>query len=348
MPMMDPATLRILDANIDRAREALRVIEDFARFVRDDQAVVAEVKHLRHQLRDIVTACDADALLSARDIGNDVGTGIKTPAELSRTSHDDVVRAACVRLQEASRVLSEYGKLVSPQVATVAEQIRYRAYAIEQTLVLRSTLREKLRSSALYVLVTAELCAGTWETTLRAAIAGGAGIIQLREKELPDAELLARARQAREITASAGALLIVNDRPDIARVCGADGVHVGQDDLSVAEVRRVAGGNLLVGKSTHTLEQFEAASREEPDYLAVGPMFATSTKPQEHIAGVETLRAVRSRTALPLVAIGGIRPEHADELFAAGADALAVCSAVIAQPDVEAAAGAFVKHAARR
>lgn len=342
---MDADALRIIDANINRTRETLRVIEDYARFVLDDGDAAAAVKRCRHELHGLVAAAGRDALLAARDIVGDVGRELKTAGELHRGSMGDVVRAAFGRLSEATRVLGEYGKLVAPEAARAAEALRYSAYELEQRIVLRGTLRARFRQVRLYVLLTESLCRRPWLEAAAAAIRGGAGCVQLREKGLPDAELLRRARGLRDLTAAHGALLAVNDRPDIARLARADIVHVGQDDLPVRDVRRVAGAHVLVGKSTHTLAQFEAALAEAPDYLAVGPMFPSGTKPQEHIAGPQTLAAARQRTELPLVAIGGITAGSAAAVFAAGATCVAACAAVIAADDVEAAARALATAA---
>lgn len=335
---MDTEVLRIVDVNINRTREALRVIEDYARFVRDDGAAAAAVKRCRHDLRAVVAALGADALLAARDIVGDVGREVKTPEELRRAATEDVVRAAFGRISEALRVVSEYGKLVTPAAAEAAETLRYRVYELEQRVVLRGTLRARFRATRLYVLITEALCRGPWLDTARAAIRGGAGCVQLREKGLDSRELLHRARELRELTAAHDVLLAINDRPDIAKLAGADIVHVGQGDLGIRDVRRIAGGGILVGKSTHTAQQFAAALSEEPDYLAVGPMFPSETKPQEHVAGPETLEAVRPKTDLPLVAIGGITPENVAQVIAGGADCVAVCAAVVSAEDPEAAA----------
>lgn len=335
---MESAVLRVLDANLNRAREALRVIEDHARFVCDDADAAERVKHARHGLRRIVEMIGAQELLTARDIVSDVGRETKTAAELQRDSTDDVVRAAFARLTEAARVLGEHGKLATPAAAEAAEKLRYQAYELEQCVVLRATLRARFRRVRLYVLLTEALCKHGWYETAEAALRGGAGCLQLREKNLPDGELLERARRLRRLTSEHDALLAINDRPDIARLCGADIVHVGQEDMSVAEARRIAGANLLIGKSTHTPEQFDAALAEDPDYLAVGPMFASTTKPQKHIAGPETLRQVSGRTELSLVAIGGITAANATEVVRAGAACICVCSAAIGADDVQEAA----------
>lgn len=342
---MDADVLRILDVNVNRTREALRVVEDYARFTLDDAAAASAVKRCRHDLRGVVAALGADALLTARDIVGDVGRDVKTPTELRRDTMEDVVRAAFARLTESTRVLGEYGKVVSADAAAAAEQLRYRVYELEQRVVLRGARRRRFRDVRLYVLITAALCRRPWLETAAAAIDGGAGCLQLREKGLTDRELLDRAHRLRELTRQRGVLLAVNDRPDLARLAGADIVHVGQDDLSVREVRHVAGAAVLVGKSTHTPAQFDAALAEEPDYLAVGPMFASETKPQAHIAGPETLVAVRSKTDLPLVAIGGITTANAARVVAAGAICLAVCADVISADDPAAAARAILAAA---
>ncbi len=193
-------------------------------------------------------------------------------------------------------------------------------------------MADKFDTVKLYVLLTEALCLGDWYETAEAALAGGAGAIQLREKQLADAELLDRARRIRELCERYEALLIINDRPDIVLAAGAHGVHLGLDDVPVEEARRMLGDEHIIGVSTHTVEQAKLAVADLPDYIAVGPMFASHTKPQDHIAGPETLAAVRRLTSLPLVAIGGITLENA--AHCAPADALAVCSAVISVADV--------------
>lgn len=338
---MDAEILRIIDVNINRAREALRVVEDYARFVLDDPDAAGTSKRCRHELRTISDALGADALLAARDIVSDVGRHVKTTAESQRGSTEDVVQAAFSRVSEAARALGEYGKLLSPVAASAGENLRYRVYELEQRIVLRGTLRRRLRDTRLHVLVTEALCRRPWLETVAAAIRGGAGCIQLREKQLDDGELLRRARELRALTAEHDVLLAINDRPDIAKLARADIVHVGQEDLSVREIRRIGGASILVGKSTHTVAQFEAAVVEEPEYLAVGPMFQSETKSQEHIPGPQMLAAVRTRTELPLVAIGGITAASVAQVTAAGADSVAVCAPVITAEDVEAAARAI-------
>lgn len=350
--MLDESS-RILDVNVNRAREALRVIEDYARFARDDRALAAAAKHARHDLVAAITETGHDTLLRLRDVTGDVGRESKTAGELQRADARAVLRAAFGRLSESARVLGEFGKIAPagadatalPQAASLAEfaeRLRYKAYEWEQALLGRGELRSRFRSTKLYVILTASLCQRDWLETAEAALRGGAGCLQLREKSLPDRELLARARRLRELTARHGALLIINDRPDIARLAYADGVHVGQEDLPVADVRRVLGGDRLIGTSTHTPEQLDAAVAEGSDYVAVGPMYASTTKPQSHVPGPALLNYATRQTDLPRVAIGGITATNASAVLTAGATCLCVCSAVISQDDPAEAAAALL------
>lgn len=338
---IDIRTLRILDANLNRAREALRVIEEHYRFTRDERSPAALLKQTRHDLQSLRQRIEQqvgpDQLLAARRTESDVGRDTKTSAEQSRDSNADVAKAAWGRLQEASRVVSEYGKLLAPAVAEQAEQLRYGAYELEQQLELRTPRLSRMVGSALYVLITESQCVRPWIETVDALLATELPLtLQLREKLLDDRQLLARAQLLRDRCTRSDTLLIINDRPDIARLVHADGIHLGQDDLPTDAARQIVGGEMLIGRSTHNINQAQAALTQPNatlDYLAVGPMFPSSTKPQSSIAGPETLREIRAISALPCVAIGGITPDNASTIRAAGADVLAVSSAVISSPD---------------
>lgn len=221
------------------------------------------------------------------------------------------------------------------------ERLRYQGYEVERRLAITIQARQRFGHVGLYVIITESLCRNGWLETAEAALRGGAQAIQLREKGLPDAELLARARQLVDLCREHGAMLIVNDRPDVAVAVGAHGVHVGQDDLPVAAVRRIVPARVIVGVSTHSIGQVRAASALAPDYIAVGPMFDSPTKPQGHIAGPATLREARKATSLPLVAIGGITRANVRQVLEATPCGICVCQDVIGQADVEGAARSF-------
>jgi thiamine-phosphate pyrophosphorylase len=171
------------------------------------------------------------------------------------------------------------------------------------------------------------------------AVRGGADIIQLRDKTCSPLELLRTARDLRTITRTSGTLFIVNDRLDVAIACGADGVHLGQDDMPVSTARQLAPPGIIIGASVGTVQEAREAERGGADYLALSPTFSTTSK---HDAGpghgLDRFREIRHAVSIPVVAIGGIDRQNAKDVIAAGADGIAVISAVVSRPDITAAA----------
>jgi thiamine-phosphate pyrophosphorylase len=332
---------RVLDAGANRAREALRVLEDYARFVLDDAFLTGELKRLRHDLTAALIAY-APHLLEARDTEGDVGTGLTTPAEHTRGSLAEVVRANGQRLQEALRSLEEFGKVRDARLGEAVEQVRYRAYTLERALAVGADARRRLADARLYVLLSGAGCTAALNWTIAEAAAGGAGVVQLREKGLCDRELLERCRQVRRWTRKAGVLFIVNDRADVARLMGADGVHLGQDDLPVHEARRLLGPDALIGVSTHTVEQVRRAVLDGASYIGVGPTFPSGTKEFAELAGLKFVREALPETTLPAFVIGGVNAATVGEAVAAGARRVAVGEAVARADDPRAAAAALV------
>jgi thiamine-phosphate pyrophosphorylase len=316
---------------------------EYARFVLDDAGLTAAIKETRHALAHEVERMSARAKAGGlpivyRDIVGDVGREISTESEYQRADTAQVVVAAGKRLSEALRAIEEYGKIIDPGFAATIETIRYQGYELERRLALTIQARQRFGDVRLYVLLTEELCKKGWFETAEAALRGGADCLQLREKKLSDREHLDRAKRLVNLCREHGAMLIINDRPDVAAASGANGVHVGQDDLPVSAVRRIVPATCVIGVSTHTIEQVQSAAEQLPDYIAVGPIFDSPTKSQDHIAGPVKLAEARKLTSLPLVAIGGIMEANASTVLAAAPCCLCVCQAVIAQIDVQAAA----------
>lgn len=191
----------------------------------------------------------------------------------------------------------------------------------------------------LYVVTDAGLSRGrSHRAVIEAAIIGGATIVQYREKHASTRQMIEEALELRDLTRRAGVPLTVNDRVDVALAVDADGVHVGQDDMPVALARRLIG-NKLLGVSVHSLSEALQAVRDGADYLGVGPIFATTTKPDAGPPiGLDGLRAIRQHVSIPIVAIGGINQDNAADVVRAGVDGIAVVSAVVAADDVTAAA----------
>ncbi len=335
-PSFSGPILRLIDANANRAREALRVLEDYARFVLSDEPLSRQIKTLRHELTAVLRIPLSEAIVH-RDTPGDVGTGIKTPTEQVRRDLADVVTAAGKRAGEALRAIEEFLKTSSPSDAAKIETLRYRLYTIEQQLAL--TLRpQRFAAVRLYVLITKSACKRSWLQTADLAIQGGADCLQLREKQLPDGELFDRAVQLVRLCRKHGVLCIINDRADIALAADADGVHLGQDDLPALQGRKIIGSRKILGISTHNLDQAHRAVTDGADYIGVGPVFKSATKPQDFVGGLEYAAAAARQIALPKVAISGIGPENVDKVLAAGIGAVAVTAAVTAADDVAAAA----------
>ena len=334
----DMSVARLLDAAANRAREGLRVAEDYCRFVLDDALLCGELKSVRHELTAVLGNFPADTLLEARDTLGDVGTGLSTKVEGERGSPALVVQANLKRLQEALRSLEEFGKLHGPDIARTLELLRYRSYTLEKAILTGVSARERLGEARLYLLVTAVQCLGPLEPTIAEAVAGGVDIVQLREKGLCDRDLLERARQVRRWTRQANILFIVNDRPDIARLVDADGIHLGQDDLPVREARRVLGPDALIGVSTHNLEQLRQAVLDGASYVGIGPTFASGTKDFTELAGLEYVRAASAATTLPAFVIGGIDATNIAQVVAAGGSRVAVGQAILRAETPRAAA----------
>jgi thiamine-phosphate pyrophosphorylase len=345
---MERAAYRIVDANFNRAREALRVMEEYCRFALNSGALSERAKRLRHELCAAVGRLDLGKLMAGRDTVGDVGVGQKVEGQLERATVKDCFTAAARRLTEALRALAEMAQIEDKAVADAVERLRYEAYTLEKDILLFSEPVEKFHRVQLYVIITSNLPAEVLSLTSRCA-AGGADCLQLRAKEIPDDRLFALAVEFVEICREMGALSIINDRADVAAAAGADGVHLGQNDLPVEQVRRLQLSPLIIGRSTHSLQELEAAcgfpnatprvwgpGPALPSYVSLGPAFPTATKPGIEIAGPNYIRQGLERlaeTGISHVAIGGITPENVEQVIEAGAQRVAVCSVVTKAAD---------------
>jgi thiamine-phosphate pyrophosphorylase len=329
---VDLEALRVIDANLNRSRESLRILDDYARFVLNDSILTEELKKLRHDLVEATQYIKPLQFLAARNTPEDVGVDLTAGTEYVRESVANVALVNFKRLQESLRSVEEFSKVLGGELCRAIEKIRYRTYTLEGSLFRGTSARERLKTANLYALLTGSKCACTLDWTIAEAAEGGVSIFQLREKELPDRELLERAKRVRKWTRDAGVLFIMNDRVDLAKLCEADGVHLGQDDLSVAAARKILGPDALIGISTHTLEQVRKAVLDGADYLGIGPTFPSKTKEFEQLAGLEFIHAASEATTLPSFALGGINLDNVHEVKAAGASRIAV-SAVLCESD---------------
>jgi thiamine-phosphate pyrophosphorylase len=337
--------LRVVDANLNRAVEALRVVEEHARFVRAEPGLARRLQGVR---RDIARAIEgagvlAGERLAARDVAGDPGRPDDSAAgeQPGRSSVSDLLLANVSRAKEALRTLEEWTKLVAPEACDALARARYAVYALEPELLL---LRPSLEGRGVYVLSLAEQA--------RLCLEGGVRLFQLRHKSLEGNALAAAARGLGELLASAGALLIVNDRPDVAVVAGAAGVHLGQGDLDPRDARRIVGPALLIGASAHDEAELRTALEAGVDHVGFGTLFSSPTKPDLGSQGLARLRALAPTCPVPIYGIGGVTAASAAAVIEAGAAGVAVSSAVLDADDparaarelVEVVAGALEKR----
>ena len=342
---MDNAVYRIIDANFNRAREALREIEEFCRFALNSKSLSGRTKDLRHQLCKSINQLDSGRLISSRDTLSDVGVAQVIPSQNSRDNLKDCLTAGCKRLVEALRVLSEVIQIHNKALAKQIEQLRYTAYTLEKDIVLTSEPFEKYRNVRLYIIITSNYPAEILSLASQCATSG-ADCIQLRAKEMQNDDLYATAIEFVKICRNNGVYSVINDRLDIAILSEADGIHFGQNDLPVECAKQLEQKPMIIGKSTHSIEQLQSACAEYPTYVGLGPVYATTTKPTAEPVGLDYVKKATDFLAdepVGHVAIGGITIENVEQVLNAGANCIAVSNAVTKTPDPSEACKAL-KH----
>lgn len=204
------------------------------------------------------------------------------------------------------------------------------------------TKKDFLHRIRLYVLISSSIATKSVKETARLVIGGGADAIQLREKTISDSEFRSLAGEVREITTKRGSLLIINDRVHVAREVNADGVHLGQQDMSVLEARNIIGDEKIIGVSAHSIIQARQAQKDGADYIAIGPIYPTRTKDYEPSIGIEVILEISGVVNIPCIAIGAITLENLDEVLNAGASRIAVCAAIIGSKDIYSSTKQFI------
>lgn len=335
---------RITDANLNRAAEASRILEEIARFLLDDKLLSEKLKNIRHKINNIQEK-NYDKYLSARDTLNDVGVDIKNTTE--RISLENIFKANIKRLQQALRTLSEY-YIENKNEKDLLEKLRYESYTLEK--IMWSKLKEKynqikLNEKKLYLVTNSD----NFETedgfldAVASALEGGVDILQLREKNRPANQVLELGKKVKLLCAQYDTTFIVNDRIDIAFALKADGVHLGQDDLDVKSAREILGENAIVGISTHAPEQALKAIEDGADYIGVGPVFSTPTKEGRTPVGLEYVQWASKNVNIPAFGIGGIDLENIEEVLKAGLKKIAVVRAIINAKSPRKAAEKFLE-----
>lgn len=325
--------LRVLDANLNRGREALRVIEEASRLGEEDVERFQALRDMRHHLArlEIAMGVTPQELTGARDSESDPGRALPPP---DHPDLDALITANFRRLQEACRVLEEYARLLG-KGADLAGEIRFLAYDLQKRVAAGDFTRQRLAGSLLCVLVGGTGDDAALTRQCESAIEGGADMVQLRDYRGPDGSLLSLCDRLASLCRDHDRLFVVNDRFDVALLCGAHGVHLGQGDLSPGRVREVVGKRLIIGVSTHDDAELDAA--KGADYVGVGTVFPSSRKPERPSLGVDDAARLFKKAASPAFPIGGITRKNIATLSEKGVYRAAISGGVVDDPDPAAA-----------
>ena len=330
---------RIIDANINRASEGLRVLEDVARFYYSNREAAQRLKVLRHSIRkntmDFLPQC-----LAERDSQNDVGLTVSKEVKVDdKTTLFELVTANFKRIQEALRVLEENLRLSGRyEISKLYEQYRFDTYSMEKEFFTASRASKRQKPLPPLYCITAEehSCGRSNIEVVEAMINAGVKIIQYREKDKKLLQKFNECLEIRRLTSEAGVTFIVNDDIDIAILVKADGVHIGQDDLPIEKVRELVGDEMIIGLSTHSPEQALDAVSRGADYIGVGPIYKTFTKKDVcDPVGFDYLEFVIRNIDIPYVAIGGIKEHNMQEVKSRGAKCIAMVTEIVGAEDIE-------------
>lgn len=323
---------RLLDANINRVSEGIRVVEDVARFMYNQKEFSKELREKRHYLRKLFIQKDNN-FLNSRDTKKDVGIEITKASQLDKKSNiKNIVVGNFKRIQEGLRSIEEISKISCDYcISKEVEALRYSFYNLEKEFM--GSLKPQI-PLGLYGITAENFSKGrsNYEVVTE-MIKSGIKIVQYREKFKSLREKLEEAKILCELCKKNNVLFIVNDHVDIALMVDADGVHVGQEDMHVNEIRKILGSNKIIGLSTHSVEDADKALLQDVDYIGVGPIFPTTTKDRVAV-GIEYMKYVEKNIDLPYIAIGGIKESNLLQIVEKGAKRIALVSEIVGADDI--------------
>ncbi len=321
----DLRVAQIIDANLDRAREGLRVLEDWARYGLGRVDIVRKLKNFRQ----ILGSHHLDSYKKARNYIHDKCNGLDHPEQFKRIYIKNIISSNSSRIQEALRVLEEFSRNNNYELSKAAALIRYEMYSLEIELMnakCNKDLREKLLENNLYLITNEK---PDLIENIENLLIGGVKIIQHRFKDTNDSNNLNKAKIIRKLCKNNGAIFIVNDRVDIALACDADGVHLGQNDLDIVSARKILGFAKIIGISANNERDIKNAIEHGCDYLGIGPVFATNTKKTKKPLGIDNIKNLTKDIKIPWYAIGGIKNENIPLLKSNGIDKVAIISEIM-------------------
>ena len=297
---------QIIDANLDRAREGLRVLEDWARFALGRKDLVKSIKNFRQNLGKH----HLKVYKESRNFIKDECAGLSHPEQFKRNNASAIISSNSARVQEALRVIEEFSRDHNQNLSKISSEIRYEIYNLEISLLEAHSnyLHRKILNENDLYFITLD-CENLFEK-IKDILEGGVKIIQLRFKKGEDSDNIKFAIKVRQLCDKFSALFLINDRVDIALACNADGVHLGQNDMDIKSARNILGYSKIIGISASNELDIKNAIKDGCDYLGVGPVFATSTKKGKVPLGINTLKSLTKDISIPWFAIGGIKQEN--------------------------------------
>ena len=325
----DLRIFQIIDANLDRAREGLRVIEDWARFGLGREDFVIRIKNFRQ----ILGKNHLEVYKQSRNYIEDQCKGLTHQEQINRNTPEQIISSNSGRVQEALRVIEEFSRLHNDGLSKIASEIRYEIYTLEINLLnlsKRTKLNEIIKENDLYVITDQkENLLGIIEEILIA----GVKIIQHRFKKGTDKDHLEEAIMIKNLCKKYNSLFIINDRVDIALAANADGIHLGQDDLDLKTARKLLGYSKIIGISANNEIDISNALKGGCDYIGIGPVFETSTKKDKKPLDIEKIKQLTKDLNIPWFAIGGIKRNNISSLKKCGFKKFALVSQLMNSED---------------
>ena len=320
---------QIIDANLDRAREGLRVLEDWARFGIGKEDLVKKIKNFRH----ILGKNHLETYKISRNHIEDQCKGLPHIEQTNRKSPYQIICSNSARVQEALRVIEEYSRNSNKKLSKIASEIRYQIYSLEIELLNFNTLESSksiISKNNLYFITDNR---ENLLEIIEEVLLGGVKIIQYRFKDGEDKDNLKKAIEISYLCKKYNSLFIVNDRVDIALASNADGVHIGQNDIDIKTARKLLGNSKIIGVSANNSTDITKAIKNGCDYIGIGPVFQTLTKKNKKPLGVENIKALTKDINIPWFAIGGINKVNISSLKNDGISKVALVSGLLNSED---------------
>ena len=328
----EPEDLRIsqiIDANLDRAREGLRVLEDWSRFGLGNEGFVKKIKNFRH----LLGKNHLEIYKKSRNFTEDRCKGLTHKEQINRKTPDKLISSNSARVQESLRVVEEFARGHNYQLSKVASEIRYEIYTLEIELLEFNTRRnanELIKKNNLYAITDPK---ENLLEIIKNLLQGGVKIIQYRVKEGKDKDHLKEAIEIKCLCKEYNSLFIINDRIDIAIASNADGIHLGQDDLNIQTARNLLGKSKIIGISANNANDIKEAVKNGCDYLGIGPVYKTQTKKNKEPLGIDKIKSLTKDIKIPWFAIGGINKINITYLKNNGINKVAIVSELMNSED---------------